>query len=124
MEIVECEVCHWDDVLEIRNENREGFGNSDVIPPEDHFEYMTRHSKNYLICTHLRKVIGFIGRVENDIRLSTRKEYQRRGVAKLMVESFMEKHPAAFAKVRLDNEASLKLFEKCGFKKKYFILEK
>jgi len=124
MEIVECEVCHWDDVLEIRNENREGFGNSDVIPPEDHFEYMTRHSKNYLICVHLKKVIGFIGHLENDIRLGTRKEHQRRGVAKLMVESFMEKYPEAFAKIKLDNEASLKLFEKCGFKKKYFVLEK
>ena len=72
----------------------------------------------------MRKVIGFIGHVENDIRLGTRKEYQRRGVAKLMVESFMEKHPEAFAKIKLDNEASLKLFESSGFKKKYYILEK
>jgi len=124
MEIIKCETCHWDAILEIRNENREGFGNSDIIPPEDHFQYMTQHFKNYLICTHLRKVIGFIGHVENDIRLGTRKEYQRRGVAKLMVESFMEKYPEAFAKVKLENKASLKLFERCSFKKKYYILEK
>ena len=124
MEIIKCETCHWDDILEIRNENREGFGNSDIIPPEDHFKYMTQNFKNYLICIHLRKVIGFIGHLENDIRLGTRKEYQRRGIAKLMVESFMKKYPEAFAKIKLDNGASLKLFERCGFKKKYYILEK
>ena len=120
MEIVKCETWHWDDVLEIRNENREGFGNSDIIPPEDHFKYMTQHFKNYLICMHLRKVIGFIGHVENDIRLGTRKEHQRRGVAKLMVESFMKKYPEALAKVKLDNEASLKLFEKYMGKLRYY----
>ena len=124
MEIVKCETWHWDEVLEIRNENREGFGNSDIISPEDHLEYMTQHHKNYLICTHLRKAIGFIGHVENDIRLGTKKEYQRRGGAKLMLESFMKKYPEALAKVKLDNEASLKLFEKYHFKKKYYILER
>jgi L-amino acid N-acyltransferase YncA len=29
----------------------------------------------------------------------------------------------AFAKVKVDNEASLKLFESCGFKKKFYILK-
>tara|TARA_Y100000310_G_scaffold344008_1_gene454519 strand:+ start:4255 stop:4629 length:375 start_codon:yes stop_codon:yes gene_type:complete len=124
MEIVSCKIFHWADVLEIRNENREGFGNTGIIAASSHHLYMTKHSKNYLICTHLKKVIGFIGHIDNDIRLATRKEYQRRGVAKFMVEGFMEKYPDAFAKVKPNNEASLKLFESCGFKKKYYILEK
>ena len=33
-------------------------------------------------------------------------------------------NPFAHAKVKLDNEASLRLFEKCGFKKKFYLLEK
>ena len=32
--------------------------------------------------------------------------------------------PNAMFKVKLDNEASVRLFESCGFKKKYYILEK
>jgi L-amino acid N-acyltransferase YncA len=36
----------------------------------------------------------------------------------------MNVHPYAVAKVKLDNNASLKLFEKCGFKKKYYLLER
>ena len=41
-----------------------------------------------------------------------------------MVEGFMKKFPDAFAKVKIDNETSLKLFESSGFKKKYYVLER
>ena len=41
-----------------------------------------------------------------------------------MINSLITLHPDAFAKVKIDNEASVKLFESCGFKKKYYILEK
>ncbi len=127
MELIKCSNlpgAHWDAILEIRNENREGFGDSSIILSGAHRKYMFNHFSNYLLCVENDEVLGFIGHVENDIRLGTRKEYQRRGVAKLMVESFMEKYPDAFAKVKLDNEASLKLFERCSFNKKYYILEK
>ena len=36
----------------------------------------------------------------------------------------MKDTPSAVAKVKIDNKASLKLFEKCGFKLKYYLLEK
>ena len=36
----------------------------------------------------------------------------------------MNEHPASEAKVKIENEASIKLFESCGFKKKYYILER
>ena len=124
MEIVKCEPFHWNDVLEIRNENHEGFGDTEIITASVHYLYMTQHSKNYLICTHLKRAIGFIGHVDNDIRLATRKEYQRRGVAKLMLEEFQKKFPNCIAKVKKNNKASLKLFESCGFIIKYYILTK
>ena len=127
MELIECNNlpgAHWDAILEIRNENREGFGDSSMIRSGAHCKYMFNHFSNYLLCVEDDEVLGFIGHVNNDIRLDTRKENQRRGVAKFMVEGFMEKYPDAFAKVKLDNEASLKLFESSGFKKKYYILEK
>ena len=41
-----------------------------------------------------------------------------------MVNKCMKIWPTAFAKVKIDNKASIKLFESCGFTKKFFILTK
>ena len=127
MELIECNNlpgAHWDAILEIRNENREGFGDSSMIRSGAHCKYMFNHFSNYLLCVEDDEVLGFIGHVNNDIRLATQKTYQKKGIGKFMVEGFMKKYPEALAKVKLDNEASLKLFERCGFNKKYYILEK
>ena len=127
MELIECSNLpgdHWYSILHIRNENRHGFGDSSLIPVATHHRYMFENFKNYLLCVEGEKVIGFIGHVNNDIRLATRKSYQNKGVGKFMVEGFIKKFPNSFAKVKIDNEASRKLFESCGFKKKYYILEK
>tara|TARA_R110002020_G_scaffold20838_4_gene70681 strand:+ start:1981 stop:2364 length:384 start_codon:yes stop_codon:yes gene_type:complete len=127
MELVKCNNlpgAHWDAILEIRNENRGGFGDSSTIRSGTHCKYMFENFSNYLLCVERDEVLGFIGHVNNDIRLATKKVHQNKGIGKFMVESFMEKYPEAFAKVKLDNKGSLKLFESCGFKKKYHILEK
>jgi len=127
MELIKCSNLpgvHWDAILEIRNENREGFGDSSMIRSGAHCKYMFNHFSNYLLCVENDEVLGFIGHVNNDIRLATQKTYQKKGIGKFMVEGFMKKYPEALAKVKLDNEASLKLFERCGFDKKYYILEK
>ena len=127
MELIECNNlpgAHWDAILEIRNENREGFGDSSMIRSGAHCKYMFNHFSNYLLCVENDEVLGFIGHVNNDIRLATQKTYQKKGIGKFMVEGFMKKYPEALAKVKLDNEDSLKLFERCGFNKKYYILEK
>ena len=36
----------------------------------------------------------------------------------------MKEYPTAYAKVKVDNEASLRLFRTCGFRKKFYILTK
>ena len=41
-----------------------------------------------------------------------------------MINQIMNEEPTAFAKVKMDNEASIKLFEACGFTKKFYILTK
>jgi len=127
MELVECSNLpgdHWYAILDIRNENRQGFGDPSIIPRANHYAYMFENFSNYLLCMDSSEVVGFIGHVNNDIRLATKISHQQKGIGKFMVEGFMKKFPDAFAKVKIDNEASLKLFESSGFKKKYYILEK
>ena len=46
------------------------------------------------------------------------------GVGKFMINEIMKIFPKSYAKVKIENEASLKLFESCGFEKKYYVLEK
>ena len=51
-------------------------------------------------------------------------DFQKRGIGKFMINELMARHPQSVAKVKIENEASLRLFESAGFKKKYYILEK
>ncbi len=62
--------------------------------------------------------------IDRDIRVATHPDFQGKGVGKFMINQLMEMNSNVFAKVKLENEASLKLFEACGFKKKYYILER
>lgn len=127
MELVKCSNLpgdHWYSILDIRNDNRESFGDPSIIPTAAHHAYMFENFSNYLLCIDNNEVVGFIGHVDNDIRLATKISYQKKGIGKFMVEGFMKKFPDAFAKVKIDNEASLKLFESSGFKKKYYVLER
>jgi len=67
---------------------------------------------------------GYVGVIEDDIRVCTHPDYQGKGIGKFMINEIMNEEPTAFAKVKMDNEASIKLFEACGFTKKFYILTK
>ena len=67
---------------------------------------------------------GFIGTVEGDIRIAVSPLFQNQGVGKFMLNTFLEDNKKIQAKIKIQNEASLRLFESCGFEKKYYILER
>ena len=85
---------------------------------------MKKYSDWFYICLYDGYPAGYIGVIENDIRVATHPDFQGKGVGKFMINQIMEIYPDAFAKVKLNNNPSLRLFETCGFKKKYYILEK
>ena len=115
---------YWDFVLELRNGLREGFVQQATIDPNNHHKYMAKHSRGYWICLDGDTPVGFIGVVDNDIRLATHPDHQGKGIGKFMVENFSMLYPEAVAKVKVENISSQKVFEACGFVTKYYVMEK
>ena len=126
MKLVECTSNYWEFVRTLRTDVRVvgGFIEQVEITPEEQQRYMSKYSSCYRIALVEEVPVGFVGVIDNDIRVCTHPDYQGRGVGKFMINSCMGIWPEAFAKVKLDNETSIKLFESCGFSKKFFILTK
>lgn len=126
MRLVECDLKYWEFVRNLRNDERvlEGFIQSTPITKKMQIEYMNEYSDNYRIALINDKPAGFVGVINDDIRVCTHPDYQGRGIGKFMINECMKIWPSAFAKIKLNNEASIKLFESCGFTKKFLILTK
>ena len=126
MELVECSKEFWEFVRVLRNDERvqSGFIKSIHITEEMQEEYMSKHSQYYRIALVDGVPAGYVGVIEDDIRVCTHPDFQGKGLGKFMINKCMEIWPTAFAKVKVDNEASLRLFRSCGFKKKFYILTK
>jgi RimJ/RimL family protein N-acetyltransferase len=125
-QLVQNDERYWNFIRDLRNDSRvkRGFIEQKHIQKPEHFSFMHKHEKNFYICLDGEVPIGYIGVINKDIRVATHPDHQGKGVASFMVNEVMKVHPDAFARVKIENEASLKLFEGCGFKKKYFILER
>lgn len=117
---------YWEFIRELRNMDgvREGFIQQEYIEKEFHEAYMQAWGDCFFICLYKDEPAGYVGIINKDIRVATHPDFQGKGVGTFMINTIMDYYPDSEAKVKIENEASLKLFEKCGFKKKYFILEK
>ncbi len=124
MELVKCQNQHWDFILSLRNEVRKGFIQQHKIHFSEHEKFMQRNKGNYFICLDQGIPVGFIGDVGQDIRIAVSPQHQNKGVGKFMLNSFLDIRDSSIAKVKINNKESLKLFESCGFEKKYYILER
>ncbi len=126
MELVENKKEYWEFIRNLRNhpDVKTGFVFQDYISEEQQKAYMSKYGDCFYICLVDEKPAGYVGVIEDDIRVATHPDFQGMGVGKYMINQLMSLHPNAFAKVKIDNIASIKLFEKCGFKKSFYILEK
>ena len=118
MKLVENEPKYWEFIRIVRNdpEMQKGFVEIVDITPEQQITYMGKYGDGYYICLNENnEPIGFIGEVDDDIRVAVIAEFQKMGVGKFMVNEFMELRPNSYAKMKFDNIASKKLFESCGF---------
>ncbi len=126
MELIKNKKQYWEFIRNLRNheEVKTGFIQQENITALRHYMHMMLREQCYYICLVEEKPAGYVGVIEKDIRVATHPDFQGQGVGKFMINELMKIHPNAFAKVKLENEASMRLFKACGFKEKYYILEK
>jgi len=117
MVIVECTKEYWEFVRELRMDKRviDGFLETRPISEEQQVNYMSSNSQHYRICLVDGKPAGYFGVIENDIRVCTHPNFQSMGVGKFMIVECMKIWPTAYAKVKIGNTVSDKLFLSCGF---------
>jgi RimJ/RimL family protein N-acetyltransferase len=117
MELVECREQYWEFVRELRMDERviDGFLKTTPITKEQQANYMSSNSQHYRIALVNRKPAGYVGVLDDDIRVCTHPDFQGLGVAKFMITECIKIWPTAYAKVKHGNTASDKLFLSCGF---------
>jgi hypothetical protein len=117
MVIVECTKEYWEFVRKLRMDGRviDGFLETTPITEEQQIKYMISNSQHYRIALVNRKPAGYVGVLNDDIRVCTHPDFQGLGVAKFMITECIKIWPTAYAKVKIGNIASDKLFISCGF---------
>ena len=123
LKLTKCTEKYWEFVRIQRTDlkNIDGFIERGNITPEDQINYMTKHSHEYRICLLGEIPVGFVGSVNNDIRVCVAHKYKNKGIGKFMIKKAMKLWPNALAKVKIDNDASIMLFESCGYNLAFYI---
>lgn len=119
---------YWEFIRDLKNDelSRANSMSDHIIEPEEHRAYMSFHNDKYYICLDSETPVGYIGRNAQDyISVAVISEARGKGIGKYMLQYFRELMRAQNlrAVVSLANPASIKLFESCGFTKKYYIFE-
>ena len=126
MELVENNIKYWDFIRNLRNDKRVniGFIERTYVSKKQQIEYMKKYSSYYRVALLDGNPVGYLGVIDNDIRICTHPDYQGMGVGKFMLNNCLKIWPHAEAKVKISNIKSLKLFEICGFTKQFYLLKK
>mgnify|MGYP006268378715 CR=1 FL=1 len=126
MRFVKCTSDYWEFVRQLRNDSRvqDGFIERANITQEQQTAYMSNNAHHYRIALVDNQPAGYVGVIDNDIRICTHPDYQGLGVGSFMLAAIMEEYPNAYGKVKLDNEASKKLFKSVGFTESFVIFTK
>ena len=116
---------YYEFIRKLRNNPlvNDGFIKKQHITKKQQVEYMKTHNKEYYVCTIKNSPVGYIGIINYDIRIAVSPEHQKKGIGLFMVKRLVKNNKKAYAKIKVNNTSSKKLFEKAGFKLKYYVYE-
>lgn len=128
LELVPNSPRYYEFIRQLRNDERtkQGFVNQQEITKRKHAAFMRNYAVDYRICLLDGEPVGFVAVVKGDIRVCVHPDHQKKGVGKFMITEYFREHEHTFpeCKIKANNVASQKLFESCGFRVKYLILER
>lgn len=115
---------YFEFIRRLRNDERVkgGFVEQGHVTREKQDAYMAVHAHEYVVGLVDGAPAGYAGSVDGDIRVCTHPDFQGKGVARAMIEEVLRRFPGSTAKVRVENSASLRLFESAGFVPSFLIL--
>jgi GNAT superfamily N-acetyltransferase len=88
MELKKCTKKYWEFIRVLRNDKRvlDGFIKSTYITKEMQEKYMQDYSKFYRVALLNNQPCGYVGVIEDDIRICTHPDFQGRGVGKFSLQ--------------------------------------
>lgn len=124
--LVKCTPDYWEFVRILRNDPRvqEGFITESNITTDQQKNYMGTYSNCYRIALLDGIPVGYVGVIDDDIRICTHPDYQKLGIGKFMLEEIVKEFPSAYGKVKTNNTASKNLFKSVGFCETFSIFTK
>ena len=119
MKLVNCDEKYWEFVRLIRidQNNISGFVQNMHINKNNQKKYMKINSNNYRIALIDDNPVGYVGVINDDIRICTHPKYKGIGVGEFMLKKCIKIWKNSTAKVKKNNIISSNLFLKCGFNK-------
>ena len=125
LEFVENAPKYYEFIRKLRNNPvvKRGFIQQGNISKSQQLLYMKKNQNNYFLCLSGDKPVGYVGVIEDDIRIAVLPEFQGKNIGLFLIKNVMKKYKTLQAKIKIENEASLHLFKKAGFKMKYYLFE-
>ena len=129
LKLVKNNPSYWEFIRRLKNTDvsRANSVSSHIITPDEHKNYMKTYGEQYFICLKEDILVGYVGaNARGYISIAVAETARGQGLGKFMLKTYCsyEENANRRAIVSTSNDASLALFESCGFKKRYYIFEK
>ena len=114
LKLINAEPEFWEFIRKLRTDRRvmHGFLTEKYISSEDQKEYMRKYSDSYFVALYDGSAAGYIGVLDDDIRVCTHPNFQGRGVGTFMLKEIKDKFPNAVGRIKRSNISSQKAFNK------------
>jgi len=135
IEFRSCTRNDWDYILSLRNDFYQNslYIQDKPLTKKEHYNYMEIQSKNpnfhQWITMMDEQIVGYIRILDSAVNIMVSKEYHGKGIGNIMLKLLeIEAKKLGITKIisliRIDNNASKKIFEKNNYKLKLYWFEK